>query len=169
MHDAQRGHALPDPTRSNIFIDSCAFDPKHEPETAAANKIRALEDAGRLRLIIAHSTVKELEHPNVPQKIKQDAVARIRSLQVELTAGEDQQKRRILEILAGNGKPENMVQDADHVFEAQKYGGGYFLTVDKGILRKAPDIHALCGVNVMTPSSFLAELGETLDGTEGRG
>jgi len=135
----------------------------------AANRIRAYESAGRIKLIISHSTVKELEHPNVPREIKREADSHIRSMKVELTEGEKAQKQRILETLTGNGKPENMVQDAEHLFEAQKYGGGYFVTVDKGILRKAEDIRALCGVNVMTPSSFLAVLGDPVGGTDDSG
>ncbi len=149
------GHKLPDPTRSNVFIDSCAFDPKHEPETTACNRINELNEGEKLNLIIAHSTAKELEHPNVPIEIKRQAQSRICSFETPLTDGEIQLKRRILETITGNGNPENMGQDAEHVFEAQKYGS-YFVTVDKGILRKAKGIKSLCGLIVLRPSEFLS-------------
>jgi len=159
MHRIPFGHRVPNPFRSNIFIDSCAFDPKHEPETTAANQLKSLYENGKLNLIIAHSTAKELEHPNVPTDIKREAQGRIRSIEVSLTEGEKKRKRRILETLTGNGKPENMLQDAEHIYEAQKYGS-YFVTVDKGILRKADDLKALCGLIVLLPSAFLSKLGQ---------
>lgn len=151
------GRSTPDPKRSNIFIDSCAFDPIHEPETSAANQLKSLSDGGKLILLIAHSNVKELEHPNVPFAVKQEAQGRVRSLKVSLTPKETALMEKILETLAGNGKPENMVQDAEHIFEAQKYGS-FFITVDKGILRKAEALRVLCGITILLPSEFLVLL-----------
>jgi hypothetical protein len=39
-------------------------------------------------------------------------------------------------MLQGNGKAGKSICDARHLFEAGKYGGGYFVTNDKGILGK---------------------------------
>jgi hypothetical protein len=152
------GRTFPDPSCTNIFIDSCAFDPNYEPETTAANYLKSLYESGKINLLIAHSTAKELEHPNVPTLIKREAQGRIRSFEVTLTEGEIRLKQRILETLTGNGKPENMLQDAEHIFEAQKYGS-YFVTVHKGILRKADGFEKLCGgLIVLLPSAFLSLL-----------
>lgn len=87
----------------------------------------------------------------------EECQARIRSLNVSLTQPEIKLKQRILKTLVGKGKPENMAQDAEHLFEAQKYGS-YFITVDRGILRKADALWALCGLVVLRPSTFLALL-----------
>lgn len=152
------GRTFPDSSRSNIFIDSCAFDPNYEPETTAANHLKLLYESGKLNLLIAHSTAKELKHQNVPTDVRREAQGRVRSLEVSLTESEIKLKRKILETLTGNGKPENMQQDAEHIFEAQKYGS-YFVTVDKGILRKADDLKELCGgLIVLLPSAFLSVL-----------
>lgn len=54
------------PLTSNNFIDSCAFDPKYEPEDKASIAIFQLYKEGKLLIQIAHSTQKEIEHPNTP-------------------------------------------------------------------------------------------------------
>jgi len=41
---------------------------------------------------------------------------------VTLTSGEKARLRRIQTLLVGTGKPENVADDARHIFEAQTYG-----------------------------------------------
>jgi len=139
----------------NNFIDSCAFDPKYEPETTAANELHELANDGVLPLEIAHSTQKEIEHPNTPQWVKERAAELNYTIEVSLTEGERTVLKDLRLILAGNGNVENIIQDAQHVFETQKYGH-YFVTTDNRILAKASGLRARCGVKVMLPSKFLA-------------
>src|SRR4051812_46045480 len=114
----------------NNFIDSCAFDPKYEPEASAAVEIFKLSEGGAFQLQIAHSTQKEIEHRNTPDWVKKQAGGLIYSINVQLAPNEKKQLSDIEVILAGNGKVENIKQDAWHVFEAAKYGH-YFTTTDK--------------------------------------
>ena len=65
-----------DPRRTNIFIDSCAFDPKYTPEDIASERLFQLYEAGEINLVIFHSNIKELEHPNVPPAVKREANAK---------------------------------------------------------------------------------------------
>jgi hypothetical protein len=51
------------------------------------------------------------------------------------------------------------VVDARHIFVATKQSCGYFLTCDKGILRRAAKIKALCGVDAQKPSDFVTAQG----------
>jgi hypothetical protein len=51
------------------------------------------------------------------------------------------------------------VVDARHVFVATKQSCGSFLTCDKGILRRAAEIKALCGVDAQKPSDFMTAQG----------
>ena len=53
---------------------------------------------------------------------------------VTLTPTERTRLSRIQAILAGNGKPVNVADDARHLFEAQKYGS-YFVTTDERLLK----------------------------------
>lgn len=139
---------------TNSFIDSCAFDPKYGPEQAAANEIFRLDSIHDLSLLIAHSVRKELEHPNTPEWVKREGLSRIYSIKVQLTRDEMALKREIHAILTGNGKPEKMKEDAEHIFEAQKYGS-CFVTTDERLLKRAADINALCSVVILKPSKFL--------------
>jgi len=138
----------------NNFIDSSAFDPKYEPETAAANEIHRLSDAGRFLLQIAHSSQKEIEHPNTPSWVKDRAAGLNYTLDVNLTEPERAVLSDIRRLLAGNGKVENIIQDAQHVFEAQKYGH-YFITTDNRILSRAVVLKDRCTVIILRPSEFL--------------
>jgi predicted nucleic acid-binding protein len=146
-----------DPRRTNIFIDSCAFDPKYAPEHGSAKRLLQMSDDSEINLTIAHSTMKELEHPNVPLTVKRQANARIFTLGVQLTPDELKLKEEILRVLAGNGKRENVIQDAEHIFEAQKYGK-FFVTADRGILKRKSQLGQLCGVVVLLPSEMLRRI-----------
>ena len=143
------------PWITNTFVDSCAFDPKCNPEDTAATEIFRLHREQNLQLVVAHSTLKEIEHPNTPQWVKQEAGSKICSIGVQLTPPELGLKRKLLALLAGNGKPEKMAQDAEHIFEAQKYGS-YFVTTDQRLLSRAVDVAAICSVTVLLPSEFLS-------------
>ena len=151
------GYKPIDPRRSTSFLDSCAFDPKYSPEDEASNQIFQLYRKDELVLNIAHSTQKEIEHPNTPSWIKQEAMSFIYTIPTSLTPEEFARKAQILDILAGNGNPEKMRKDADHIFEAGKYGG-YFITVDGRILKKKEAIEEICSATIVKPSEFLKVL-----------
>lgn len=150
------------PLTSNNFIDSCAFDPKYEPEDEASNEIFRLYKDGKLLIQIAHSTQKEVEHPNTPAWVKSEALNLIYTIPVQLTEGEIRKLREIETILAGNGKVENVLQDVRHVFEAQKYGS-YFVTTDSRILNRASELRSACHVIVLKPSEFLSVVNQYLE------
>jgi hypothetical protein len=142
------------PFQTNSLIDSCAFDPKYSPEDAASVELMRLRDEQGLGLLIAHSTLKEAEHPNTPAWVRREAQQMIYTQDVRLTPPEVATLRRIEAILAGNGKVENIAQDARHVFEAQKYGS-YFITTDARLLKRAAQIRKEVSVTILRPSDFL--------------
>lgn len=150
-----------DPKTVNIFLDSCAFDPKYEPENQAALVLFQRCESGDLVLQIAHSTQKEMEHPNTPRWVKQRANGLIYTINTSQTDGERKLKAKILTILAGNGKPENVSQDAQHVFEAAKYGS-YFVTTDQRILKNKSELCSACDVDIVKPSELI-EILETYE------
>jgi predicted nucleic acid-binding protein len=144
------------PWLCNNFVDSCAFDPKYDPENKAATEIFRLHEEDNLGIIIAHSTQKELEHPNTPSWVKKEATGLISTNNVSLTSEEKALLQNIEITLAGHGNRKNIVQDARHIFEAQKYGGVYFVTTDNRLLKKASEIYKLCSVSILLPSKFLS-------------
>jgi hypothetical protein len=144
------------PSITNNFLDSCAFDPKYAPEDKASVELFDRCKKGKLLLQIAHSTQKEIEHPNTPAWVKTEAQNLIYTIEVQLTPNEVAILRKIEAILAGNGKVENITQDARHVFEAQKYGS-YFITTDARILDRAEALRKSFAVLlIVKPSEFLA-------------
>jgi len=138
----------------SIHIDSCAFDPKYDPESKAAEELHHLDEAGEIHLQIAHSTQKEIEHPNTPARVKDQAGVLVFTEETDLTQPEFDLAHRILTILAGNGRPENVRQDATHVFEANKYGW-CFVTTDDRILKKRAEIARVCHVRILKPSECM--------------
>jgi hypothetical protein len=143
-----------DPRIGNIFLDSCAFDPKYTPEDKAAQTLFIRSKNGDLLLQIAHPTQKEIEHPNTPDWVKEKANSFVSTIETSLVESERKLKAQILKILAGNGKPENVTQDACHVFEAAKYGL-YFVTTDQRILQKRSELCSACDVDIVKPSELL--------------
>ena len=150
------------PLITNCFIDSCAFDPKYKPEDEASAEIFRLYKEGELLIQIAHSTQKEIQHPNTPAWVKREALNLIYTLPVSLIESEARILRGIVTILAGNGKVENIQQDARHVFEAQKYGS-YFITTDSRILDRASRLRSSCNVSIVKPSEFLSIVKQYLE------
>ncbi len=143
-----------DPRRCNILVDSCAFDPKYSPEDEAA---QALFSDEALNLVIAHSNMKEIDHPSTPAWVKSKAADRIYTIETNLTAEEQQIKQKIHRILTGNGKPEKMAADASHVFESHKYGT-YFVTTDGRIIDKRDELAAVANARIVKPSELLKGL-----------
>lgn len=147
------------PQKANIHIDSCAFDPKYYPENESAEEIFRLYENWKntgIILEIAHSVLKEIDHPNTPLWVKKRAYKIGYTISNDFTDEEKNLLRRIEEILAGNGKVENICQDARHIFEAHKHGH-YFVTTDKGILEKKEKLNKTCScsLSVVKPSEIL--------------
>ena len=65
---------------------------------------------------IAHSTQKEIDHPNTHAWVKPEAQNLIYTIQVQPTLNEVVLLHKIETILAGNRKVENIIQDAQRVF-----------------------------------------------------
>jgi len=138
----------------NILVDSCAFDPDDDSEAKASELLFRNE---RLNIIVAHSNMKEIEHPNTPALVKQEAQSRIYTIETSLTSQERATKQKIHKILTGNGKPEKMKKDAMHVFESQKYGD-YFVTTDHRILKKRDEISKISNALILRPTELLESL-----------
>jgi hypothetical protein len=147
------------PFKVTIFIDSCAFDPKVEPENSCAEEIFEYYENEEIILVVSHSNMKETEHPNTPPHIRAEAASKIQSLETSLTSEEVAKKKEIWDILTGNGKPEKMKPDSEHVFEAHKYGG-YFVTNDLRIIKKRQELRSICNAIIVTPCELVSIINE---------
>lgn len=103
-----------DPWITNNFLDSCAFDPKYAPKDKASIELLELyKTKNNLLLLIAHSTKKEIDHPNTPAWVKTEGQNLIDTIQFQLTSNEVPLLRKIESILAGNGKVETSLRMLD--------------------------------------------------------
>lgn len=150
------GRRPPDPRRTNTFLDSCAFDPKVEPEHGAAQKIRLIRQREQISILLTHSNQKEIEHPNTPADVKADAADMNYTIATGLTPAEIERRAQIHKAMTGEGNPARYEADAHHIFEAGKYGGGYFVTTDKRILDRKSQLEALSGASIVKPTEWLA-------------
>jgi hypothetical protein len=140
------------PRFSNNFLDTCAFDPA-EPEAKYSEIILGLYHQNEVSLILSHTNQKEIEHPNTPVKVKQQAGNIIYSLSVELNPQEKELLSYIHILLTGNALPPAHYADATHIFESIKYCGS-FITTDNRILSKRADLEKL-GAKILKPSEWI--------------
>lgn len=142
------------PRISNNFLDTCAFDPKAEPEASCSRAIFQLYDEGKIRLVLSHTNQKEMEHPNTPAEVKCEAAKMIFTIPVQLTQPEIQRLSNISTLLTGNATPSAHWADATHINESIKYGG-CFITTDKRILSNKAELERF-GAVILKPCEWMS-------------
>ena len=151
-------HKQRHPTYSHTFIDSCAFDSEDLTEEESSRRLIKNADENSPPIIVAHSVQKEIDHPNTPADVKVLAQAMIFTNDTELSEALRKIREKIRVLMRGNaeiGKHEN---DADHLFELYKFGGGYFITTDQRILSKSEELFSKYFVTALRPTDYEALL-----------
>lgn len=142
-----------------LFFDTCAFHPPQATEKAVVRKLKELERAGLVHIEFSFAT--EREAMKAPGKVPGETVGRLYTLEVGLNSQEAATRTRIRALVFANKTrltpgDEN---DVTHLFEAQKYGHAFFVTVDrKHILSKAKGLREQFGIRVVSPSECLQAL-----------
>lgn len=149
---------FPNPFIAPIFFDSCAFDGGSFVEQNSSIEARAIVEQRGAGIELVHSVLKEIEYPNTPQNLRDESQGFIYTCEVNLNETEIANLAIIEKIIVGNGSLEKMKSDCRHVFEAQKYGGHYFITTDLRLLKKSIPIKNNFALNILKPSEFLAIL-----------
>lgn len=139
----------------NNFIDANVLDRKGKAEDQPVDTILKLADDGEFTLLLPYSVKKELEHPNTPHDVKRRAVRLIFSMRVQLTPQEKATHQRIRELIQGNAQSDQHAADAFHIVESAKNGGRHFITNDRRLLKKAPEIWQALLIRVVTPREFV--------------
>jgi len=140
-----------------IFFDANSFYPPQEKEKIAMTELEKIiyrtED---ITLEIPYSVRNELS--KAPKWIQTKISQSIYTLPRNLVDEEKKTQREILLLLFGTlqNLKGNQINDAIHIFEAQKYGCRYFVTLDKKhILSKRTDIEKRFNLKIVTPSECL--------------
>jgi len=146
-----------DPRIHGGFVDANFWDISGDPlDDAAVPEIMRLFRRGEVGLVKPHSVMVELLHSNTPPEIKRQAAELSHTMAVNLTPGEQSMHARILRLIRGNARPGRHDRDAIHLFEAEKYGTGYFITKDVRLLKKAGEVESmLTSLRIVCPSEFM--------------
>lgn len=134
-----------DPRICNIHLDANALDRDGSNRDALVNRLFALEAAEEVTLVVPDSVRREAAHPSTPVDVKTNFSTAIFTLGVDRTPEEMALLERIRTILRGNSKPGKHDADSEHIFEASKYGGGYFITHDQRIYKKSAELRNALG------------------------
>ena len=142
------------PKYTHSFIDSCAFDPFDPGEAECSRRLLARSDQDGFNLIVAHSVQKEIEHLNTPRDVKQMAQELIYTIDTQLCDVELKKREEVRALVRGNAKIGKHENDADHIYELSKYGGGYFITTDKRLLSKSEEFFSDYFVTTLKPTEY---------------
>ena len=149
-----------DPLYTNNFLDANIFDEIADGQNKAVQELLRIYHEENITLILPYSVQAELEDPNTPEAVRKASQSFNYSIKVTLTKGEHQLYERLLAEITGDSEPKNIARDLFHVFEAQKNGGGHFITRDKRLLKRSDAIADLLNIEVMTPESFVSKVRE---------
>lgn len=146
-----------DPRIHNNFVDANFWDNSGNPlEDSAMLEVLNLAERGEIDLVLPFSVKSEIKHPNTPPEIKRQAADFVYTLQTQLTPNELAIRAKLLILIQGNAKPGKHDRDVFHLFEAEKYGGGYFITKDGRLLRKGREVEdLLTSLRIVSPSEFM--------------
>jgi hypothetical protein len=129
-------HRPLDPRKCPVAIDANALNRDGSAHDGMVDRLLALSSAGTIRLLVPKRVREEILDPRTPAHIQEAALLQIFSYSVGLNSDEQRRHRIITQELQGNAKPGKHESDADHLFEAAKYGG-FFITHDARILTRA--------------------------------
>jgi hypothetical protein len=146
-----------DPCKCPVAIDANALNRDGSAHDDLVDRLLGLSSAGTIRLLVPKRVREEILDPRTPAHVQEAALLQIFSYSVGLNSDEQRRHRIITQELQGNAKPGKHEADADHLFEAAKYGG-YFITHDDRIYRRAGRLGEVLppSLTVVTLAEFLA-------------
>jgi len=144
-----------DPKKCPVAIDANALDRDDATRANMVDRLLTLKGAGTINLIVPKGVRVEIQNPSTPSDVQEAALPQIFTMAVGLNSEEQRRKRIIEAELRGNAQPGKHAADADHLFEAGKYGG-YFITYDQRIHKKAGRLGEVLppSLNVVTLERF---------------
>ncbi|UWQ36656.1 hypothetical protein K3552_14390 [Leisingera aquaemixtae] len=130
---------LRDPRYCQVALDNNALRRNGATNSGLVDRFHDIEEQLGLSIIKPCGVEAELQHPNTPHAAKVD-MGGIFSIATQLTDEETKARDRLRALLRGNAMSGKHQADADHLFEAEKYGGGYFITHDNRLHRTKREI-----------------------------
>jgi hypothetical protein len=147
-----------DPRKCNITIDNNALDRNGTASDLLIERLLELQRSRKLNIVVLQGVRREALHPRTPTAFREEIGSKPFTIPTEITGQELRERRQIELVLQGNAKPGKHISDARHLFEAGKYGGGYFVTNDQRILDKRIEL-----ADVLPPSLNIVTLKQLLE------
>jgi hypothetical protein len=146
-----------DPRKCPVAIDANALDRDGSERDAQVDRLLALSSAEIINLIVPKGVRQEILNPRTPAHVQEAALPKRFTIGVGLNSDEQRRRRIIVQELQGNARPGKHEPDADHLFEAAKYGG-FFITHDDRILSRAGRLGEVLppSLTVVTLEDFFA-------------
>lgn len=147
-----------DPRIGNVHLDANALDRDGSARDKFVDRLLELQEAEEISIAIPGSVRTETAHPNTPARVNSVMSQQIFSLSVNRTLGEQAQLNQLRLVLRGNALSGKHDADGEHLFEASKYGGRYFITHDRRLLNNRDRLQKLLASSlaIVTLEEFLS-------------
>ncbi len=133
-----------DPRYGNIHLDANALEPPDPADKDLVPEFLKLRENDVISVVNPHGVQRELDDPRTPSSTRTHTEG-IYTLQTNQIPQEESVLSRLQDLMRGGAAPGRHAADAEHVFEASKYGGIYFVTHDGRIIRKKSEIAIILG------------------------
>lgn len=145
-----------DPRYCNFFLDANSLDRKNQCQSDTVDRFLRICRQLDINPTKSYGVQTEIQHSRTPDAVRMDMNG-IYTIKTSLTQNENPMKSRIRILMTGNAKTDKHTADADHLFEAQKYGGGFFITHDDRIRTKQREIQNTleCALRIVTLLEFV--------------
>ncbi len=147
-----------DPRTCTIGHDANFLDRNGSDRDRLVDRFLSLAEAGKLKVTVAGSVRREIEHPHTPREVRDVALPHTFAHQAGLNASQHISRIRVRAILRGDARAGKHDADAGHLSETAETGCAYFITHDGRMLRKRDDLHASLPptFRIVTLAEFLA-------------
>jgi hypothetical protein len=143
--NVELGNALMfDPRYGNIHLDANALEPPDPSDRELVREFLKLRDDEVISVVNPHGVQREVNHPHTPSSTRM-GMEGIFTIQTSQMPEEQTVRSRLRELMRGGAAAGRHAADAEHIFEASKYGGIYFVTHDRRIINKKTEIAHILG------------------------
>ena len=136
----------------NVFVDSQILNLLAD---GSDEDMKVLAASENIQLLMPHSVEAEVDKASTPPHVRKAAATLLRSISVGLSVVEEADMAAFTTSLAGAKKPENIVPDLKHAWEASKYGR-FLISLDHDLLSRAAAVQKWNGLRILRPSEARA-------------
>lgn len=137
----------------NVFVDSQILNLIAD---GSDEDMKVLAASENIQLLMPYSVEAEVDKPSTPAHVRKAASTLLRSISVCLNVVEEADMAAFTASLTGAKKPENIVPDLKHAWEASKYGARFFISLDHDLLSRAAAIQSRKGLHILRPAEARA-------------